>query len=363
MRAERDVWIFLNQIPNLGPMRFHRLLEFAGSALAIQELSPAQLRAAEVSEATANEWHRLLRDPSVWARVDKELEREARGEFRILAEVDEGYPEGLRPLVDRPAVVYVKGIWPIPRTETMGIVGTRQPSAEGRQMADLLARQLSRSGVAIISGLAIGVDGAAHQAALESRGYTVAALGHGLAHQYPRQNRKLYREIPEQGCLITEFPFEAPPDAGHFPRRNRIISGLSNGVLIIEAGIKSGALITARYAAEQGKEVFAVPGSVLNPMAAGCNHLIKEGARLVEGIYDLLEAPNLVPNEPVFRAEPVLEGLEKEIFSELRGNLLSVDQLVEKLACSIDLLANALLSLELKGIIQHHTGQLYGIKN
>lgn len=343
-------------------MRFHRLLEKAKSAQAILDFSPEELQSAQVSFATALEWKRAFRDPLQWKRTDEELERASSGEFQILSENDENYPLGLRSLVDRPPVLYVKGKWP-PWTSAIGLVGTRYPSDYGIDMAQSLARQLSRCQVVTVSGLALGIDGAVHQATLEAKGFTIAALGHGLKYQYPRANRRLFEKIPEQGCLVTEFPFGQEATAGHFPRRNRIISGLSQGVVVIEGAMTSGALITARYAAEQGKDVFAVPGRVGDPRAAGPNHLIKEGAGLVEGVRDLLhDAKEMIgENTSNFRAEEKFEGLEAEIMQELRRNPAAVDELAFKLRRPVDQLAGTLISLEIQGKIRQKTGQRYGI--
>lgn len=344
-------------------MRFHRLLEYAGSAAAVLEMSVAELQKAGVSLATAEVWFRAIRHPHLWHAVDCELERVADGQFEIFTELESQYPERLRSLSDRPPVLYVRGLWPPPQETWIGIVGTRRASSYGIQMARSLGSQLARCEVATVSGLALGVDTAAHEATLDADGFTIAALGHGLGHRYPRENGRLFDRIAREGCLVTEFPYSMSPEAGLFPRRNRIISGLSQGVVVVEAGIKSGAMITARYAAEQGRDVYAVPGQALDPRSEGTNLLIKEGATLVESVGDILDLGNASNKRNALNLQPesTLGSQELEIYQALKGNLATVDELAYRLGKRFDQLAGALLSLELKGLIRKEAGQQYGI--
>jgi DNA processing protein len=313
------------------------------------------------------------------------MNSEPKGDFRAVSERDDDYPKGLRELADRPPVLYVKGRWPLPEKGLIGIVGTRRASRYGMDAATRFASVLVSRQMITVSGLAAGIDACAHRATLQEGGWTVAVLGHGFGYQYPKENAPLFAEIAARGTLITEFSYDTRPDPVNFPRRNRIISGLSQGVLVVEAGHRSGASITARYAAEQGRDVFVVPGSIFSPQSAGCHRLIKEGARLVETADEILEEYGLqrassplvgehagggdaqnvsAPHPPPSPTRG--EGLtspEQKIMELLSSIPLSVDELVELSGSPVDRLAEVLLSLEIKGRIQHVPGQSYVAKN
>lgn len=353
MNAETYYWIFLNHLPDLGPFRFHELLGETKSAQAIAELEP---------------WRDAIQSDDLRGRVEKEIDRCERGEFRIITGLDNDYPEPLRELKDAPPVLYVKGRWPIGPSPRFGVVGTRRPSAYGAEAARRLTADLVALHVTTISGLALGIDRIAHEQTLLYGGHTVAVLGHGLGHRYPRENSGLYEQISEKGTLLTEFPFDIGPQGAHFPRRNRIISGLSQGVAVIEAKKRSGALITARFAAEQGKDVFAVPGSIFSSTSGGCHRLIKEGAKLVETVEDIVQEmgwsmPVLKSSTPTVAAgndeHENLSSLEKLILQQLSKQVFTVDELAAALNVSFDRLAEALLSLELKGCVKQLPGQRY----
>jgi len=283
-------------------------------------------------------------------------------EIRSVRWEESDYPACLRELPDRPAVLYVKGCWPLPAHEVMiGVVGARRASPYGLEAAQHVTSGLVRRGVVTISGLASGIDASAHRATLQERGWTVAVLGHGFGYQFPKENAPLFEEIERKGTLVTEFPFDTPPLAQHFPQRNRIISGLSRGVVVVEAGEHSGALITARCAAEQGRDVFVVPGTIFSPQSRGCHRLIKEGAKLVEKAEDILDEYGLVSTDPTPSRE-VGDGLsapEQELMNHLSHVPLSIDELVELSGQSVNRLAEVLLALELKGRIQSVPGQRY----
>ncbi|HVO33274.1 MAG TPA: DNA-processing protein DprA [Elusimicrobiota bacterium] len=373
MNSEREAWIFLNDVPQLGPQRLHRLLEWAGSARALFDVSAEQLRQAEVSPELAQLWLRAFRDPGIRAATDGMLEDESRGLYRIVTEPDADYPAALRGLADRPMVLFVRGRWPLPDGPAIGVVGTRRATLYGLQMAKMLTMDLVRRGLLTISGMAMGIDTAAHRATLKEEGHTVAVLGHGLNRCFPRENEDLFAEIAVHGTLVTEFPYNTEPAKAFFPRRNRIISGLSNGVLVVEAGERSGALITARYAAEQGRDVFVVPGSVLSPASRGCHRLLKDGAQLVECGDDVWEAMRGAEGRGGPRRDGVrtpsadgeaeetvnLTGLEYRLLTLMQGQTVTVDEMAAAASAPIDQLANALLSLELKGKIRNLPGQRY----
>ncbi len=294
------------------------------------------------------------------------MNSELRGTIRCVRASDQDFPEALRHIPDAPLALYVKGHWPLPESVLkIGVVGSRRATPYGLDSASRISGDLAQRGVMIVSGLAIGIDASAHRACLREDGFTVAVLGNGFAHTYPRENAGLYAEIAEKGTIITEFSHDIPPKSENFPQRNRIISGLSRGVVVVEAGEVSGALITARYAAVQGRDVFAVPGSTFHWQSKGCHRLIKEGARLVESAQDVLEEYGVhQPGAATPRRE--IQGLskqEQELFSQLNSVPLSVDELVELTGQRVDRLAEVLLSLELKGLIMSMPGHRYAARN
>jgi DNA processing protein len=361
---ERDAWIFLNHIQEIGPMRFHRLLHWAKSAMAILELPVSGLEAAEVPREQAERWWRAFRDPVQGRWLEVELNRLSHGEFQLVTELDEGYPTLLRELLGRPPVLYYKGRWPPPAEGVVGMVGTRHPSPYGRSVAERLAADLAVQGIATISGMALGIDSVVHETSLKAGGYTAAVLGGGLSQDLTRDRQNLMERIAVSGAVLSEFSSDTVPTPGHFPRRNRIISGLSQGVVVIEAGEHSGALITARNAAEQGRDVFAVPGSIFSAGSAGCHRLIRQGARLVETSADILTelgipTPLPTPPSPAPRCFDTLSPLEKQVVELLASAPLSADELAQATQQRFELLANGLLSLELKGLIRSLPGQRY----
>lgn len=296
------------------------------------------------------------------------MNSEPKGDFRAVSEKDDDYPEALKGIADRPPVLYVKGRWPLPGKGLIGIVGTRHATPYGLDVTARMTGELVRRRLITVSGLAAGVDACAHRTTLEEGGWTVAVLGHGLGYQYPKENVPLFAEIAARGTLVTEFSYDTKPASENFPRRNRIISGLSEGVLVVEAGQRSGASITARYAAEQGRDVFVVPGSIFNPQSVGCHRLIKEGARLVETAEEILETYGLAGGEcmdprPETAGDDDLSQSEKDLMKLLSSIPFSVDELVELSGLPVDRLAEVLLSLEIKGRIQHLPGQRYATKN
>jgi DNA processing protein len=358
---ERRAWIFLNHVPYIGPVRFHKLVLAARSATAVLQMSALELTQADVGLELAEHWWRCLRDGNRLKAVENEETLENRGDFRILTELDGDYPDDLRNIPDRPPVVYVRGIWPPPPVKRIGIVGTRRASVYGLEVAESIARELALLKMATVSGLAAGIDTAVHESSLRHAGYTVAVLGHGLAHLFPRSNRTLFEVIGESGALLTEFPYAMAPQAAHFPRRNRIISGLSEAVIVVEAGEKSGALITARNAAEQGRDVFAVPGRLFQESSRGCHRLIKEGASIFTGLDDILGRTSAL--KAVQASEGRLDETtqdERELLDALTEDPMTIDDMIERRGGSVDQWLESLLSLELRKLIYRLPGQRYG---
>lgn len=281
--------------------------------------------------------------------------------IQLIAVTDPEYPELLRQTQRPPMLLHIKGNADILSLPQVAIVGSRKSSRSGLQQARRFASTLASSGFVVTSGMALGIDGAAHSGALDN-GRTIAVLGAGVDVVYPRQHRQLYDQILDKGgAVVSELPPGAPPLRQHFPRRNRIISGLACGVLVVEAALKSGSLITARFALEQGREVFAVPGSIHNPMARGCHQLIREGAVLTETIEDIvgqlggmlaLSAESL-PKHSLLPLDPV----EKTVLDALGYDLQNFDELLGCLSLSVPQLTQALISLEMQGMIETVSGR------
>ena len=286
-------WLRLERAAGIGPRTGAALLDAFGSPDAVFAADFAAL-AAHVSPAQA---HALLQPPSDATRrlLDAMLDWLAQPGHRVLALGEPGYPELLARIPDPPLLLYIRGHARLLDGPALAIVGSRNASVQGRANAQAFAEALSRAGLCIVSGLALGIDAAAHEGALRGCGGTVAVVGTGPDIAYPARNRALSERIATDGCIVSEYPVGTPPIPGNFPRRNRIISGLAAGVLVVEAAAQSGSLITARQAAEQGRDVFAIPGSIHAALAKGCHMLIREGAKLVDTARDVLEALALSP--------------------------------------------------------------------
>ncbi|HKY92945.1 MAG TPA: DNA-processing protein DprA [Nevskiaceae bacterium] len=284
-------------------------------------------------------------------------------ELRGLLSLDDPrYPARLREIADPPAALHFRGDPELLGLPQIAIVGSRNATPQGLEIAEAFASELAGRGIVITSGLALGIDGAAHRGALAAGGTTIAVCGTGLDRIYPAKHRALGQEIVAKGLMVSEFPPGTPAIPGNFPQRNRIISGLSLGVLVVEAALDSGSLITARLAAEQGRDVFAIPGSIHNVMVRGCHRLIRQGAKLVESVDDILEeiAPQLAPwLEASKRAVPPANeppAQHAALLAVLGDRPLSVDALVEKLRQPVDVIAQALTELELEGHIRSMPG-------
>jgi len=294
--------------------------------------------------------------------INKQLDQLNKNKIDILSYWDKNYPERLKKIYDPPAFLFIKGSI-IPQDDlSIGIVGSRATSQYGKSVTEQFSSELADLKFTIISGMARGIDSVAHRAALKSGGRTIAVLGSGIDNIYPPENNKLLEQIVENGAVITEYPLGTYPDAGNFPKRNRIISGLSLGVLITEAGAKSGALITAFQALEQNREVFAVPGPINSGKSAGSNQLIKEGAKLVQGVQDIIrELENQIEvriKTPV-KKQPNLKGLDKVIYKLLQDEPQHVDNLAMKSGKSVPEVLTVLLTLELMGIVKQLSGKMF----
>jgi DNA processing protein len=365
MQENNRAWIRLVRTPGLGAKAAIQLLSHFGSASAVCGATPAQIRAAGIAPSTAESLQQvdenLIEQDLAWLEQDDQ--------HRLLTIDDSRYPDLLREIPDPPAWLFLKGDIDLLAHSQLAIVGSRNPTRGGIDNAREFARHLAAQGLGITSGLASGIDAAAHEGALEADGITLAVVATGLDRVYPASNRELAHRIAATGLLISEFPPGTQPKAGHFPSRNRIISGLSLGVLVTEAAEKSGSLITARMASEQGREVFAIPGSIHNPMARGCHRLIRQGAKLVEKAEDILEelAPYLRhPRQALEKhpGDPQIEehGLDEDysrLLDLLAFDPLSVDEIIHQSGLTAEEVSSMLLLLELQGHVESLSGNRF----
>ncbi len=359
---EKRYWIALNLIPNLSPKKFRVLLEAFASPRRIWEASPEELAAIPAFAPSVETFvrHRERVD------VERELREIERRGLNILTLADPDYPRPLRAIDDPPPVLYLKGECIAKDELAIAIVGTRRPSPYGRMIAEKLAKELGRLGFTIVSGLALGIDTAAHRGALAAGARTIAVLGGGFANLYPRQNANLADEIARSGAVMSEYPIGTPPDRWTFPRRNRVISGLARGAVVVEAPKKSGALITAKCALEQGREVFAVPGPITEQASHGTHHLIQQGAKLVTDIDDILEEFSDLKETLGARTAraapqraPSLSPLEARVFEVLKFEPLHFNDVVERAGLSLTDASYALLQLVMKDLIKELEGKRY----
>ncbi len=362
MPDNRLGWIALNLMPGVGPVLSRRLAEVFGSPASVFSAPDSQLaqqRGIDVSLA------KRLASFNWKETAEKELAKAQRLGCRLVTLEDKDYPEMLRLLAFPPPVLYLRGVFQPEDRQALAVVGSRNPSQYGLSAAKAIVRDLVNAGFIIVSGLARGIDAIAHRTALEAGGRSVAVLAHGLHRVYPEANKKLHDQLITQGAIVSEFPLGVNPRPAYFPRRNRIISGLARGVLVVEAGPVSGALITARWAGEQGREVFAVPGSYNAWLCRGTHALIQDGAKLVTGIQDILdELPTQhVPPDTNRRPEdfirPELNSGQSAIFQALETEELHVDQLAAVSKLPVNQVLTELLIMELKGLVHSSPGQVY----
>ncbi len=350
-------WVGFNIVPHIGPAKVQALLDHFGDLATAWEASVRDLRAAGLDRRAVDN---LL---AARKRLDleAELEKISRAGVRLLTWADADYPASLRSIYHPPPVLYVKGEL-CPEDEwAVAVVGTRRATVYGKEAARVIAGDLARNGVTIISGLARGIDAQAHQAALDAGGRTIAVLGCGIDRIYPPEHRKLAEAVIAQGALVSEYALGTPPESGNFPPRNRIISGLSLGVVIVEAGVGSGALITADYAAEQGREVFAVPGNIFSRGSEGCNALIRDGAHPVLGVNDILEVLNLtmVSQQAEVRAVVPENETEARLLTYITAEPIHVDELGRRSGLPIAQVSSVLALMELKGMVRQVGGMNY----
>ena len=360
--ARTRAWLRLIHTPGLGPRRIARLLEHFGSAERAVEAGPRAWHAAGLGLAADSQ-----PADATAAGVEQDLRWLEAPAHHLLTLDDEDYPPLLRPLEGAPAALYVAGDPTLLWHAQVAVVGSRNPTAGGRDNAADFAAELARNGLAITSGLAAGIDAAAHQAALDAGGTTIAVMGTGPDQVYPAGNRRLAARIAAEGALVSEYPTGTGARREHFPQRNRIVVGLSLGTLVIEAALQSGALISARLAAESGREVFALPGSIHNPLARGCHRLIRDGASLVESAAEILDAlagparelgqtlrqrlAHACADRPIPPAPggDASDPAYAKLLAALGHDPVPMERLVERTGLTVDALSSMLLVLELEG--------------
>ena len=354
----RKSLVLLNKIKNISAKEVKGVLDYFPDINRILKADKYELVESGLKNDTVDKFL-SLRD-SGW--VDKELDAVDKGKIDLIDYLSADYPPLLKEISYPPLVIYVKGDKTSLSDLCFAIVGSRLASFYGIAMAEKFSFSLSALGMVIVSGLAKGIDSAVHKKALES-GRTIAVLGSGLANIYPRENQQLAERIFHKGAVISEFPLEEPPLRENFPRRNRIISGLSKGVLVVEAAARSGALITARYALEQNREVFAVPGKIDSPLSRGTNLLIKEGAKLVDSLDDILNDFNIEwhPRESNIN----LDSCEKTVFDAIGKEGIFLEKIITKSGLTMQEVSRAILALQIKGLVEekrpsYFTRKIYG---
>lgn len=364
---ERAARLLFNLTESVGPIRFARLVERFGSAAGALRAGAMAWRDVEGFGARADDWFADVE--KALPTLEKETANAARAGARVLCALDDEYPAAFRRLRDAPLVLYVWGeLKPI---DALGIalVGSRRPSNYGTAVAERLAREFAQAGVTVVSGLARGVDGAAHAASLAAGGRTVGIMGSGFSRFYPAEHRTLADRMAKKGAVVTEFSLSSEPDAAHFPRRNRLIAALSLGIVVVEALERSGALITAGLAADQGKDVFAVPGPIFSPLSRGPHRLIKQGAKPVESAMDVLEDIRVfrdlmgkarsAPGGPAASAREQVSAPGQKILDALSLEPAGIDGLARGSGLTAAEAARELLSLELAGLVRAVPGKQY----
>ena len=353
-------WIALSSIDGIGCHTFKLLIDRFGSPEKVFKAPLRELLKVEgVGKETANRIKGFRSSPL----IQKELSLLEQHRIRLITLKDDEYPVNLREIYDPPPYLYIKGGIDERDRLAIAIVGSRSSTPYGLGIARRMAMGLASHGITIVSGMARGIDSEAHRGALKAGGRTIAVLGSGIDIIYPGENKKLYEEISRKGAVISEFPISTPPLSNNFPRRNRIISGLSTGVLVIEASLRSGSLITARLALEQGRDVFAVPGSITSSRSHGTNMLIKEGARLVERPEDILEEilPHGLERKEDKRLDIPLSKSEKRIY-EVLTTPKHIDTIIGESRLNPGEVSAILMNLEIKGIVCQHPGKVFARK-
>ncbi|MEZ4520462.1 MAG: DNA-processing protein DprA [Thermomicrobiales bacterium] len=355
--TDLQYWVGFHRISGVGSATLLALKESFGSLQVAWEASAADLRAVGLNQNAASAIAQSRREID----LEREMERIRQAGVRILTIDDPDYPRLLREIPHAPAVLYIRGELQPEDELALAMVGTRKATAYGADMARRFAHDLGRSDVTVVSGLALGIDTVAHHAAIDAGGRTIAVLGSGVDVVYPSRNRKLAESVVNHGALVSEYPLGTRPDARNFPARNRIISGLSRGVLVVEAPAKSGALITASFAADQGRDVYAIPGSARSPASSGCHNLIRDGATLVTSARQILEELLVEVSRAAVQTRLELPEApdERALYNLIGAEPRHIDELCHASGLPIQETSGALVALELKGLVRQQGSGYY----
>jgi len=350
--CDKDIkyWVGFSLISGIGRVRLNQLENYFGNLENAWGATPSDLKQAGLDSSAI----RAITSQCPKTSLEAEMKKLDRYGVKVLTWHDKDYPSRLKEIYDYPPVLYVRGTL-LPEDEWyLAVVGTRRATAYGRQVTEEIVTDLTRSKITIVSGLAKGIDSVAHHSALEAGGRTIAVFACGLDIVYPSENANLARRIMQQGALISEYPLGTKPRADHFPRRNRIMSGLSLGVLVVEARERSGAMITAHLALEQNREVFAIPGSILSPASNGTNHLIQEGAKLIRDHTDILEELNLTAVAHQMELKEVIPTSDTEslLLKQLGVDPTHIDEVCRSSSLPVATVSSTLAMMELKGLVK-----------
>jgi DNA processing protein len=350
-------WVGFNIIPGIGRVKFSQMEDHFGNLENAWKARPVELRQAGLESSTVQ----ALETWRPQISLDGEMEKLDRQKVAAFTWHDSGYPARLKEIYDYPPLIYIGGQIAAQDEWCVGVVGTRRATVYGRQVAEEISSELARNNVTVVSGLARGIDTMAHRSCLEAGGRTIAVFACGLDTVYPAENANLVRSIINKGAVISEYPLGAKPRPDNFPRRNRIISGLSLGVLVVEADETSGAMITAHMALEQNREVFAIPGSILSPASRGTNHLIQEGAKLVRNCTDILEELNLTANVHQMEMKEAIPASETEslLLKQLTAEPTHIDEVCRGCGLPISTVSSTLAMMELKGLVKQVNAMSY----
>jgi DNA processing protein len=359
MSDEKKYWIGFNLVRGIGSVRFQQIKNYFGDLSVAWNAPGESFKQAGLPGRAVTNFLRLRKQIDLDQVYESILEKD----IKVLTLLDDDYPRLLREIDQSPPVIYVKGTLTPADEFAIAIVGTRRVSEYGQQITRDISIFLAGHGLTIVSGLARGVDGIAHRHALEAGGRTIAVLGSGVDVIYPPEHRKLAEAISENGAVISDYPLGTQPEGINFPPRNRIISGLSLGTIVVEAGDRSGALITADFALEQGRDVFAVPGNVLSPASRGTNRLIQNGAYAMVSPQDVLDVLNLSELESIKTARQVLpaDKTEARILQVMNFEPMHIDEICNEVSLPVDKVSAALTMMELKGLVQHVGAMRYAV--
>ncbi len=359
MHDDLRYWLALNRISGVNSARVMALVQRFGC---VRKIFFSSISALLECRGVTLPIARRLREFSEWNEVEDEIRLLKKNSISLIAITDDDYPELLKNIFDPPILLYCRGNKDLLRTKCIAVVGSRHPTEYGIEVTQKLTAELCEAGYTIVSGFAQGIDSEAHRTAIKTGGRTIAVFGSGIDVIYPAGNKELYNELSVSHLIITEFPPGTKPLRINFPRRNRIISGISTGVVVVEASVKSGSLITASCALEQGRDVFAVPGMITSSRSQGCHYLIKQGAKPVEGVQDIIEDFNVIKKRSLNINNLNLSDNERLIIETLRGGRKHIDIIIESVKIPSSEATGILTNLELTGLVKQLPGKYFELR-